>query len=65
MMWILLDTYHDNNGKIYVPPNIKKRSLEYFTETDPIFKWFREIMSHVKYQKIQVHIYQCKMYLHY
>ena len=41
MFWLLIDTYKENNGKIYVPDNIRKRSLEYFTETDKILKWFR------------------------
>ena len=41
MMWILIDTYHKYNGQIYVPDSVLKRSEEYFTDTDPIFKWFR------------------------
>lgn len=42
MMKILLDTYKETNGTVYISESIRKRSIEYLTFTDWTLNWFNE-----------------------
>ena len=53
MMHILLDLFNETNGKVVVHKIIKKRALEYLTETHDVLKLF-----YVKYDRIDEDDYE-------
>ena len=47
MMHILLDLFKKTNGIVVVPEIIKKRALEYLTETHDVLKWFYDTYERI------------------
>ena len=48
MMHILLDLFKETKGKVLVPKIIRKKLLEYLTETCDILKWFYDNYERVE-----------------